>query len=243
MITTVSLVMICLRKRHCVVIDCLPHTLRFIPVSHLFCNGKFVHLNPSHWLLSSPYTRSLATTCLFSVSTSLFLLCYVYPFVRFHTWVKSCCNFVSPSDLVHLVYGVRRSWTRLKWLSSSSSSSIIPSITVHPCCCHIWQDFLLFMTNILFCVCVYTSVCVCICVCVYLCVCICVCVYLSVCVCICVCVSVCVCVCVCVYLCVYVYLCMCVSVCICVYLCVCVCVHTQCVSHSIVSYFLWDRGP
>ena len=56
------------------VIDCIPHTVHFIPMTHLFCNWKFVPLNLLHLFpfLPLPYTL-LATTCLFSVYISLFL--------------------------------------------------------------------------------------------------------------------------------------------------------------------------
>ena len=55
---------------------------------NFFCNWKFAPLNLPH---ISPHLPPMAATCLFSVSISLFLFCYVSSFVlflRFHIYVK-----------------------------------------------------------------------------------------------------------------------------------------------------------
>ena len=52
-------------QRYHIIINYIPHTVHFIPVTHLFYNLKFVPLNLSHLFLSTlhPYR----TTCLFFV--------------------------------------------------------------------------------------------------------------------------------------------------------------------------------
>ena len=51
-----SLVTICHIQRYYIITDCLPHTVHFIPMTHLFCNWKSVPLNLPHFmsLLMSP---------------------------------------------------------------------------------------------------------------------------------------------------------------------------------------------
>ena len=48
-------------------------------MTHLFCNWKFVTLHfPSIYFSLPPSPSHLATTCLFSVSVTLFLFCFVH---------------------------------------------------------------------------------------------------------------------------------------------------------------------
>ena len=49
----ISLVTICHIQRYYIITDCLPHTVHFIPMTHLFCNWKSVPLNLPHLCLSS----------------------------------------------------------------------------------------------------------------------------------------------------------------------------------------------
>ena len=70
-------------QRHCTVIGSISHTAPFILGTHLFCTFQVPSPISSLSLLLCP----LATTCLFSVSVTLFLFCYVSIFVlycRFH---------------------------------------------------------------------------------------------------------------------------------------------------------------
>ena len=58
MITTISLVKICHHTK-IIIIDCIPHTIYFIPVTHLVYNWEFVPLNLPHLFLSSPHPSPL----------------------------------------------------------------------------------------------------------------------------------------------------------------------------------------
>ena len=49
-------------QRYYIVINCIPHTVHFLPMSHLFCKWKFVPLNLPHLFISSPYFPSLWQT-------------------------------------------------------------------------------------------------------------------------------------------------------------------------------------
>ena len=71
-------------QRHCTVIGYISRTVPFILGTHLLCTFQSPSPISSLSLLLCP----LATTCLFSVSVTLFLFCYVCTFVlycRFHT--------------------------------------------------------------------------------------------------------------------------------------------------------------
>ena len=132
-----SLVTIC-RQRYYIIIDYIPHTVHFIPVTHLLCSWKFVPLNRPHPFLSSPHP-SLATTCLFSVSITLFLFCYVYSFVLFF-WIPHISEIIQ-----YLSFSV--------WLFSLS---MITSRSIHVVANGKWQDFILFYSQVIFhCVYVY----------------------------------------------------------------------------------------
>ena len=70
-------------QRHRTVVGYIAHTVPFIAGTHLFCTFQSPSPIYSLFLLLCP----LATTCLFSVSVTLFLFCYVCIFVlhcRFH---------------------------------------------------------------------------------------------------------------------------------------------------------------
>ena len=111
MITMISLVTICQHTNtlhnswwyspHC--------TLH--PLTHLFCNWKFVLLNLPHLFISSPNPTPF---CLFSVSMSLFLFCYVCPLFCFldstYNWNSMVFVFswlislsMIPSGSIHVV--------------------------------------------------------------------------------------------------------------------------------------------
>ena len=82
MTTIISLVTIC-HQRYYVIIDYIIHILHFIPVTY-FATGS-LYLLPSLTYFSLPPSPShLATTCLFSVSLTLFLICSFVLFFRFH---------------------------------------------------------------------------------------------------------------------------------------------------------------
>ena len=85
------------------VIDYIPHTGHFIPVTHLFCYWNFVPLTLPHFFFPPPTPSPLATTCLFSVSITLFIFCYVSSFVSFIPHVSKIIHYLSLSDLFHLV--------------------------------------------------------------------------------------------------------------------------------------------
>ena len=55
----ISLVTICHIQRYYIITDCLPHTVHFIPMTHLFCNWKSVPLNLPHLCLSSRLCQTL----------------------------------------------------------------------------------------------------------------------------------------------------------------------------------------
>ena len=144
MITTVSLVMICHHERYCIVIDYLPHTLHFIPVSNLLCNEKFVCLNLPHWLLSSPYTPLSGNHLfVFHIYESFCFVMFVYLLDSTHEWIQVVIRFSI-------------------WFSSLS---IIPSRSVHVVVTYGKISFCLWL--IFHCVHVHTHLSLCVCVCVY----------------------------------------------------------------------------
>ena len=99
------------------VIDYIPHTVRFIPMTHLFCNWKLVPLkSPSPISFLSP-PLPLVTTCL--------VLC-IY-------------NSVS----VMFVFKISHISEIIQYFSflADISQSLIPS------CCWKWQDFIVFMAE------------------------------------------------------------------------------------------------
>ena len=86
------------------IIDHLPCTVHFIPVTHLFCNGKFVPLNLPYLFLSSPQLtllwQHLFVLCIYdslSVQSCLFI-CFGFQV----PYIGEIIEHVSPSDLFHL---------------------------------------------------------------------------------------------------------------------------------------------
>ena len=59
MITTISLVWYVTKEKYYICIDYILHTVHFIPVTHLFCNGKFVSVNLHHLFLFSLHSPPL----------------------------------------------------------------------------------------------------------------------------------------------------------------------------------------
>ena len=104
-------------QRYYVMIDFIPRIVHFIPVTHLFCNLKFLLLKFPHLFLFSliPLIPShLAATCLFSVSVTLFcFVLFVHLFwflditykwnhaVFVFLWLISCS--IIPSRIIHVV--------------------------------------------------------------------------------------------------------------------------------------------
>ena len=89
-IATVNLVTVTTQKYY-VTSDYISYSICYIPVSHLFCNWKFVPLFPSPLLLTSPPPIPSGNHLL-SVPMILFLFCHVSSFIlyfRFHVEVKS----------------------------------------------------------------------------------------------------------------------------------------------------------
>ena len=83
MITMVSLVMVCHHTK--ILHSYFPHTVHFIPVTHLFHNWKSVLLNLLHLIFSSPYPLPFGNhlfPCIYnSISVLLCLLiCSVFNF-------------------------------------------------------------------------------------------------------------------------------------------------------------------
>ena len=79
------------KQKYYVIIDYIPYTVDFIPMTHLFYNWKLVLYSLSTmFLLTKSNLSPLAMTFLFSVSMTL--CCYIYSFVftffRFHIKVK-----------------------------------------------------------------------------------------------------------------------------------------------------------
>ena len=66
-------------QRYYIIIDCIPHTVHFKAMSHLFCNWKFLPQSPTP-VSHLPWPFLL---CFFSISMTLFLFSYVCPFVLF----------------------------------------------------------------------------------------------------------------------------------------------------------------
>ena len=63
-----------------IIIDGISHIAQFIPVTHLFCNWKFVHINLPHLFLNFAYLHyPLAIT---SYSSNLLLCFYFVMFVH-----------------------------------------------------------------------------------------------------------------------------------------------------------------
>ena len=60
-------------QRYYIVIDYIPHIVHFLPVTHLFCNGKFVPINLSHLFFSSPHTpgNHLLVFCIYNSGETL----------------------------------------------------------------------------------------------------------------------------------------------------------------------------
>ena len=121
-------------QRYYIIIDYISHTVHFIPMTHLFCCWKFVSqpLSP----VSPPPTSPLATTCLFSVTTTLFvmllqLFCFQIPhisellqYLSFSVWFISLSMIHSKS--IHVVINGKISFL---WLSN------IPVLCVCVCVC------------------------------------------------------------------------------------------------------------
>ena len=75
------------------VIDCISHTVYFIPMIHLFCNWKFVPLNSVTYFFCPlnplPSGNHLFNLC--KVTLVLFsFFCFLFWLFRFHVLVKSC---------------------------------------------------------------------------------------------------------------------------------------------------------
>ena len=65
-------------QRYCIIIDCIPHTVHFISVTHLFCKWKFVPLNLPQLSFSQPLP--FWQQCVFCIYDCFVLL----RFFRFH---------------------------------------------------------------------------------------------------------------------------------------------------------------
>ena len=65
------------------VLAIFPHTIHFVPITHVFCNWKLVPLNLPHLFHSFPHPSPQTLTFLFSLSMTLFLSCYVCSLVLF----------------------------------------------------------------------------------------------------------------------------------------------------------------
>ena len=71
-------------------IDCMPHAVHFIPMTHLFCNWKFVPLNfsLSYHFFSTPLSGSDIHIC----SLNLWVcFCFVI-FIHLFSFLDSVCN-------------------------------------------------------------------------------------------------------------------------------------------------------
>ena len=81
-----------------IVIDSIPHSVHFIPMTRLFWKWNFIPLHLLHLFLFFPPTpSSLAAACFFSASLPVFLFSFVCSFVwffRFNIKVKSQSIFV-----------------------------------------------------------------------------------------------------------------------------------------------------
>ena len=103
MIATINLLSVIIQIYY-IFIDYIPHTVYFIPMTHLFCNWKFVPLNLPHLFLSSPHLFPLWKPPVCSLYIwlcfvmSLHLFCYLDSTI----WVKSYGIFLSLSHLFHL---------------------------------------------------------------------------------------------------------------------------------------------
>ena len=127
MMTTESLVTICHHTKILHNYWLYSHTVHFIPVTHLFCNWKFVPLNLTHLLLSSPHPSSkhLFVLCIYNsffVLLCLFIcsvfyiphICEIIQYLSFSVWLISLSIISSRS--IHVVEVARLH--SLLWLSN-----------------------------------------------------------------------------------------------------------------------------
>ena len=106
---------------NCIFIDCIPHVLHFIIMTHVFCNWKFVHLNFPYLFHSLPSSH-LTTTYSFSASVTPFLF-YV-------------CS------LVFFLYSTYKWKDAILVFAWFISLGIIPSRLI---CCHKWHMYGVFL--------------------------------------------------------------------------------------------------
>ena len=96
------------------VIDYIPHTVYFIPVSRVYCNWKFVLLNLFYLFLSSPNplcsVNHLFTLCIynrFSFVIFVHLLCFLDSTYKSHSIYLSLSNLIPlniiPYMSIHVV--------------------------------------------------------------------------------------------------------------------------------------------
>ena len=91
-------------QKYYIIIDYIPHTVHFIPLTHLFCNWRFALLNLPHWYLfslhfTSPWQLPVCSLYLwlcFCLVTFVRLFCFLgfaYKWDHFkfpNYWTQSC---------------------------------------------------------------------------------------------------------------------------------------------------------
>ena len=116
-ITIINLALTCHHTKLLYIINCVPYTVCYIPVSCLFFYWTFAHFNPFLCLNHPPSLSPLATTKLFWVYFCFLLFVHLFCFLDSqYKW----------DHMVFVFFG---------WLISLS--------VIHPCRLK-WQDFILY---------------------------------------------------------------------------------------------------
>lgn len=129
-------------QRYYIITDYIPHTIHFIPVTHLFCNWKFVHLNSFAYfspLSPSPILFSLKSTKQYwnisFLSQACLLLCKCFSTSSISTiFLTSFYNYSLSLDTLCSILHIFTPWnpSGLSCKVMSLEKPIQLSITVSP---------------------------------------------------------------------------------------------------------------